>query len=227
MLERSSPTANDQIIAFDLMSVADGGISDHLEPEKEMSDQLGYEHQQGISPSDFSSEEGIRERKPFGRFPIATHREASRDKYQPTWMTQSPTTDEGLASISRPLALEIQWRQILERFDIISRRKDNWDGYESRKPNKRSLDHSKKFMDEFLDVVVSEGHSWLLPLISSDEDGHMTVEWYSEERQLHFQIEEDEVLYIQAWGPNIDTEMHVDTLDPKHYLTLWAWLLYG
>ena len=227
MLDRSTPTANDQIIAFDPMFVADGDISDLLEPEKGITDQLSYGNRLGISHYDFSSEEGIRERKPLGQFPITTRREASREINQPTWMTQSPTTDEGLASISRPPALELQWRQMLERFDVISRREDNWDGYESRKPNKRSLDLSKQFMDEFLDVVVSEGHSWLAPLISSDEDGHITVEWYGEERQLHLQIEEDEVVYIQAWGPNIDTEMHVDTLYRKDYLALWTWLLYG
>ena len=227
MLDRSTPTANDQIIAFDPMFVADGDISDLLEPEKGITDQLSYGNWLGISHYDFSSEEDIRERKPLGQFPITTRREASREINQPTWMTQSPTTDEGLASISRPPALELQWRQMLERFDVISRREDNWDGYESRKPNKRSLDVSKQFMDEFLDVVVSEGHSWLAPLISSDEDGHITVEWYGEERQLHLQIEEDEVVYIQAWGPNIDTEMHVDTLYRKDYLALWTWLLYG
>ncbi|MDE0298579.1 MAG: hypothetical protein OXN17_08110 [Candidatus Poribacteria bacterium] len=136
---------------------------------------------------------------------------------------KKPPIDE----IAKNPPSEIQWLQMSERFDIISRREDNWDGYESGKPKKRSLDHSRKFMDEFLDVVISEGYSWLPPLISSDEDGHITVEWYAEERQLHFQIEEDDVLYIQAWGPNIDTEMHVDTLYPKDYLTLWAWLLYG
>ena len=48
-----------------------------------------------------------------------------------------------------------------------------------------------------------------------------------EERQLHLQIEEDEVVYIQVWGANIETEMHVETLYSKDYLTLWKWLLYG
>ena len=186
-------------------------------------DRIGF----GLDPQDISSKEGIQSSelssRPFVRVQWVPRREFDTS----TSTTASPTTDEGLASISRPPALELQWRQMLERFDVISRREDNWDGYESRKPNKRSLDVSKQFMDEFLDVVVSEGHSWLAPLISSEEDGHITVEWYGEERQLHLQIEEDEVVYIQAWGPNIDTEMHVDTLYRKDYLALWTWLLYG
>ena len=112
--------------------------------------------------------------------------------------------------------------------DVIDQREDNWDGYESQSPNKLSLNNARQFMNEFVDAIVSEGEVPLTPsLISSDEDGHITVEWHGEGRQLHLQIEEDEIDYIQVWGPNIDTEMHVDTLHSKDYLTLWKWLLYG
>ena len=120
------------------------------------------------------------------------------------------------------------WAEILERFDVIAQREDNWDGYESKSPNKLSLANARQFMNEFVDVIVSEGEWPLTPsLISSDEDGHITVEWHGEGRQLHLQIEEKEVDYIQVWGPNIDTEMHVGTFHSKDYLTLWEWLIYG
>ena len=120
------------------------------------------------------------------------------------------------------------WAEVLERFDIIAQRADNWDGYESKSPNELSLNNARQFMNEFVDTIVSEGEVPLTPsLISSDEDGHITVEWHGEGRQLHLQIEENEVDYIQVWGPNIDTEMHVDTLHSTDYLTLWKWLLYG
>ena len=132
-----------------------------------------------------------------------------------------------MAYINNNPPLDIQRCQILEQFDVIAQREDNWDEYESKKPNKLSLNGAKHFMEEFLDTVVSEGHSWLTPLISSDEDGYITVEWYGEARQLHLQIEANAVVYIQVWGPNIDTEMNVDVLHRKDYLTIWKWLLYG
>ena len=117
--------------------------------------------------------------------------------------------------------------EISEQLYVISQREDNWDGYESKSPNNLSLDNARRFMSEFVDAIVSEGEGVLTPsLISSDEDGHITVEWHGEERQLHLQIEEEEVDYIQVWGPNIDTEMHVDTFHSKDYLTLWKWLIY-
>ena len=42
-----------------------------------------------------------------------------------------------------------QRREILERFKVIAQREDNWDGYESKSPNKLSLDHARQFMREF------------------------------------------------------------------------------
>ena len=118
--------------------------------------------------------------------------------------------------------------EISDRLYVISQQEDNWDGYESKSPNNLSLDNARRFMNEFVDAIVSEGEVLLTPsLISSDEDGHITVEWHGEGRQLHLQIEEEEVDYIQVWGPNIDTEMHVDTFHRKDYLTLWKWLIYG
>ena len=42
---------------------------------------------------------------------------------------------------------------------------------------------------------------------------------------MHIQIGETVAEYIQVWGINIDTEMHVDFLIRDDYLTLWEWLL--
>ena len=79
-------------------------------------------------------------------------------------------------------------------------------------------------MIEYLDSIVSAGYSWHTPFISSDEDGHITAAWYEDERELHVLIGEDETEYLQVWGTNIDTEMHVDFLNPADYLMLWEWL---
>ena len=118
-------------------------------------------------------------------------------------------------------------RDLLERFDVLAQREDNWDGYESKKPTESTILYAKNFMEEFLNSIVSAGHSWLTPFISSDEDGYITAEWYKGERELHFQIEENEAEYIKIWGTNIENEMHIDFLNRDDYLTLWEWLLDG
>ena len=120
-----------------------------------------------------------------------------------------------------------QKHEILERLDILAQREDNWDGYDSKKPTKLTLNHARHLIEELFDSIAASGHLWLTPFISSDEDGYVTAEWYKGERELHLQIEENETEYIQVWGINIDTEMHVDFLSCDDYLTLWEWLLDG
>ena len=116
-------------------------------------------------------------------------------------------------------------REILDRFDVLAQREDNWDGYESKKPTASTIVHAKNLMAEFLDAIVSAGYSWLTPFISSDEDGYITIEWHKGERELHFDIEENEVEYTKLWGPNTDMKIHSDLLNRDDYLTLWEWLL--
>lgn len=119
----------------------------------------------------------------------------------------------------------LQKQEILDRFTVLTQREDNWDGYDSKKPTQSTLDRAVDIMEEFFDSITSKGYSWLRPFISSDEDGNVTVEWSEEKRRLHIQIGENEAEYIQVWGVNIDTEMHVDFLSRDDYLTLWEWLL--
>ena len=117
--------------------------------------------------------------------------------------------------------------EILDRFDVLVQREDNWDEYDSKKPTQLTLAHAKHLMEELFDSIIFAEHSWITPFISSDEDGYITAEWYEEERELHIQIGENEAEYLQVWGTNIDTEMHEGFLNPDSYLTLWEWLLYG
>ena len=119
----------------------------------------------------------------------------------------------------------LQKQEILDRFTVLTQREDNWDGYDSKKPTQSTLDRAVDIMEEFFDSITSKGYSWFRPFISSDEDGNVTVEWSEEKRRLHIQIGENEAEYIQVWGVNIDTEMHVDFLSRDDYLTLWEWLL--
>ncbi len=127
----------------------------------------------------------------------------------------------------RDLIQSWQKRKISERFEVLAQREDNWDGYESKSPTELTLDHARYVIEELFDSTDAAGHLWLTPFISSDEDGYITAEWYKGERELHLQIEEKEAEYIQVWGTNIDTEMHVDFLHNDDYLTLWEWLLDG
>ena len=118
-------------------------------------------------------------------------------------------------------------RKISERFDVLTQREDNWDEYDSKKPTKLTLVRAENLIGELFDSIISAGHPWLTPFISSDEDGFITAAWYEEERELHILIGENEAEHLQVWGTNIDTEMQEGVFSRDNYLTLWEWLLDG
>ena len=137
--------------------------------------------------------------------------------------TESLTANVDLKHTDKSILLG----EISERFDAIAQREDNWDERESKKPSELALNNAKLMMKELLDAVISAGHSWLTPFISSDEDGYITVAWYNGKHELHLEIAENEVEYITVWGIRIDTEMDIGVLNRDNYLTLWEWLLDG
>lgn len=132
-----------------------------------------------------------------------------------------------------------QKRKISERFDVLAQREDNWDGYDSKKPTGFTLNCAKYLMEDLFDSIISAGHPWLTPFISSDEDGYITVEWHKGKRELHFDIQENEVEYTKIWGPSTEflppstdggettMKIHIDFLNRDDYLMLWKWLLDG
>ena len=117
--------------------------------------------------------------------------------------------------------------KIGNQLGTVAQREENWDEYESKKPSALALNNAKRLMEELLDRIISAGHSWLTPFISSDEDGHITVAWHKGEHELHLIIADKQALYITVWGINIETEMDMGELSKDNYVLLWKWLLNG
>ena len=176
----------------------------------------------------------LRQAKPIAAYIIATepHKPAEINAWMDTPRISCPerftTVNIDKEDFYKQITQYWQRCKILDQFTVLAQREDNWDGYGSKKPTQLTLYHAKHFLvEDLFDSIISAGYSWLTPFISSDEDGNVTAEWYEDERQLHIQIGENKVEYIQVWGTNIDTEMHVDFLDRDNYQTLWKWLIDG
>ena len=90
-------------------------------------------------------------------------------------MITEPSTVNTVPEIDK----DIIWAEILERFNEIARREDDWDTLESLKPREESLVRAKRLIEKLLDDILSAGYLWntCKPLISSDEDGYITVRW--------------------------------------------------
>ena len=117
--------------------------------------------------------------------------------------------------------------RIYQQFHSIRQRGEDWDGYGSKRPNTLSLVYAEHLLNQLLISVISNSRQWIAPFITSDEDGHITAESYSGERELHIIVREQEAVYIKVWGTNIENEMHVDVLGMEDYLDVWDWLLDG
>ena len=117
--------------------------------------------------------------------------------------------------------------KICGQLGAVAQREDNWDDRESKKPSTVALNNARRLMEELLDSVISAGHAWLTPFISSEEDGQITVAWHKGEHELHLIVTDKQVLYLTVWGINIETEMDIDVLSRENYVPLWKWLLDG
>ena len=141
------------------------------------------------------------------------------------WGAESQTATADWESAHRSIISYSQRREILERFDVIAQREDNWDGLGSMKPSSISLDRAEHIMMKLLDSVISNGDEWIEPYICSDEDGYITVEWYGDERELHLRIEENEIEHTELESTDTHIKAHVDTIDGEDCFVFWKWFI--
>jgi hypothetical protein len=111
-----------------------------------------------------------------------------------------------------------------EKLQKITERQDNWDGKGSKKPSPIVLSQAHITLENFLYSIVNSGRLWIAPFVSTDEDGHITIQWNSGDHELHIEISEEGTEYIKIWGVNIEHEMHVGILKRKEFFNLWDWL---
>jgi len=115
----------------------------------------------------------------------------------------------------------------LEKLRKVRQRRDDWNNKGSKRPNRNALDRAYIVLDEFLCAVIYSGRVWRAPFISSDEDGHITIEWIMGNNELHIEISEDSEEYTKVWGINIQSEMHQEILRSSEYINLWDWVNSG
>ena len=106
----------------------------------------------------------------------------------------------------------------------IAEREDGWDGKGSKKPNPIVLSQAHNTLEYFLYSVVNSGRLWITPFVSSDEDGHITIQWNHGDHELHMEIGQEEIEYTKVWGVSIEHEMYLGILKEKDILNLWDWL---
>jgi len=111
-----------------------------------------------------------------------------------------------------------------EKLQKIGERQVNWDSKGSKKPSPIVLSKAHLTLENFLYTIVNSGRLWITPFVSTDEDGHITIQWSCGDHELHIEISEEGAEYIKIWGVNIEHEMHLGILERKEFFNLWDWL---
>ncbi|HBP87536.1 MAG TPA: hypothetical protein PKK23_18205 [Nitrospirales bacterium] len=111
-----------------------------------------------------------------------------------------------------------------QKLHKISERQDNWDGKGSKKPSDLILSKAHNTLENVLYSIANSGRLWIAPFVSTDEDGHITIQWTSGDHELHIEISKEGAEYIKIWGINIEHEMHLGILKQTELFNLWDWL---
>lgn len=155
-----------------------------------------------------------------GTSPIPTLKVADRTRAH---LTPLQPRQETLRRIQRSIVNDLL-EPFTEKLRRIGQREDNWDNKGSLKPDPVAINKAQIILSSFLYAIIDSGWVWKTPFLSSDENGHITIQWNSGNQELHVEISEDTEEYIKIWGPNIEHEMYLGILKPSDYVALWDWL---
>ena len=204
-------------------------VPESSEQDTGISPQLKYGMEFGIDLENISSAEDIQRRKPVEPSDVIAQQEDDIALSPILRGIESPTANENFIHIYESAIRYFRKREISECLDVIAQREDNWDGLESNKPIQSSLVHAKRLIEKLLDDILYAGYSWrrFKPLISSDEDGYITIRWIGEGKRLHFQFKGKEVEYITLERIKTKRKMGGDTIRDDNCFEIWEWLING
>lgn len=63
------------------------------------------------------------------------------------------------------------------------------------------------------------------PLINSNDEGEIVLEWWHRARKLTVYVEAAQINFVRVWGADISTQMDDGIVqNPQHFLQIWRWL---
>lgn len=130
-----------------------------------------------------------------------------------TWLSKGA---EKLRSIART-----QFQIFLQE---LRTRPDNWDGRGSLAANASSLFEASVLFDTALEETGGLHFDWVAPHVSLDESGHVVLEWWNRRKKLTVYAAPGNPEFVCSWGPNIEQQMHSDSLVPGSFTRSWRWL---
>jgi hypothetical protein len=100
-----------------------------------------------------------------------------------------------------------------------------WDGYQVA-PSREAVAHAFSWIKELHRDISTTREKWLDPLIVADAHGNVVFEWLNGNNRLVVYVSPETVEYLQAWGPDIWSDMKDGEIEtPAKRQDLWRWLM--
>jgi len=114
---------------------------------------------------------------------------------------------------------------LVERVDALLTWGADWSDYDADPPAAATVEQARDWIKQLYLDVVTNGRTWIDPLVTASEDGEAMFEWQIRGRRLTIDVTEAGVCYSKISGtpPNLQFEDgQVDTRQSRE--SLWAWL---
>lgn len=103
---------------------------------------------------------------------------------------------------------------------------EDWDSEGSAKPNVYSILKAKRWIGQMRADATDTGKGWEEPHTAPDENGDIAFEWWCGDRNLVVYVSPDTVYYLQAWGPDIESQMMDGEIkSAEDNKKSWLWLM--
>lgn len=96
-------------------------------------------------------------------------------------------------------------------------------------PSSSVLAGAKDWLKSLYNEVTRLGLGWYTPHVATDEEGHLSFEWWNKSKKLTISISlEESIRYataLKVWGPDMLEQMEdVVVESPEKRLEVWTWL---
>lgn len=127
------------------------------------------------------------------------------------------------------------WWNTLNRLNALRMRGSQWNGYDIPAPDEGSIDQAiQTFRNWCVDAHILDwsmdkgcfGRRWMEPHVSSDEEGHVVLEWLHDNKSLTLYFSSGSVEYVKAWGSDVENAMDDGEINTsRDWAKLWLWLI--
>lgn len=97
----------------------------------------------------------------------------------------------------------------------------NWDGLGSEKPREMAVSRTFTMLPWLIEIAERSG-GWEVPHFSANENGEVTLEWWSDSRKLTVFIGVTSAEYLFSWGEHIENDMEDGALTEASFPRLWS-----